>query len=238
MHKQITILGTSHIAKQSEHDIKEAFLKIKPDFIAVELDRNRLQSLLSPEKKSRPSLGMIRQVGLIGFIFLLIGGYAQKKLGKLVGVMPGADMLYAVNLAKNNKIKLALVDREIQQTLRGLSKAFTFREKMRFLGDVLKIPFAMLFKKSKVAKSMSIDLKKVPEDKVIIVMMDLLKKRYPSLYKVLIDERNHIMTKRLVIMAKKNPNKKILCVVGAGHKKGIQELLSHYDAKIEVMKTS
>ena len=128
----IHIIGTSHIAKQSEVDIKNAFLSIQPDFIAIELDKDRLQSLLSPQKKSMPSISLVRQVGLVGFFFVVIGAYAQKKLGKLVGVTPGADMLYAVNLAKNNKLSLALVDRPIHQTLRRLSKAFTLKEKMRF----------------------------------------------------------------------------------------------------------
>ena len=235
----IHIIGTSHIAKQSELDIKNAFLSIQPDFIAIELDKNRLQSLLSPQKKSTPSIGLIRQVGLVGFFFVVIGGYAQKKLGKLVGVTPGADMLYAVNLAKNNKLSLALVDRPIHQTLRRLSKAFTFKEKMRFVGDVLKAPFQLLFakffkKSSKNVKKGNFNLNSIPEKEVIVYLMDLLKKRYPSLYKVLIDERNHYMVRRLVILAKNNPDKQILSVVGAGHKEGMLELIPIYEKRIDV----
>lgn len=226
MNKNIFILGTSHIAKQSELDIKNAFLDFKPDIIAVELDKDRLRGILSPEKRNKPSLSIIKKIGLIGFIFLIIGAYAQKKLGKLVGVMPGADMLYAVNLAKNNTVPLALVDRNIQITLKRLSKAFSFREKMRFFGDVFKLPFAMLFKNSKLAKSVSIDLNSVPDDEVIVVMMNLLKKRYPSLYNVLIVERNNFMVNRINLISKNNIDKKILCVVGAGHKKGMLDLLN------------
>lgn len=235
----IHIIGTSHIAKQSELDIKNGFLSFQPDFIAIELDKDRLQSLLSPQKKSSPSLRLVRQVGLVGFFFVMIGGFAQKKLGKLVGVTPGADMLYAVHLAKNNELSLALVDRPIHQTLRRLSKAFTFREKMRFVGDICKAPFQLLFaklfkfKSKKITKKGNFNLNTIPEKDVIIYLMDMLKQRYPSLYSVLIEERNHYMVKRLVLLAKKNPDKKILAVVGAGHKEGMLNLLSVYEESYE-----
>lgn len=236
---RIHIVGTSHVAKQSELNIKNAFLSFQPDFIAIELDKDRLQSLLSPQKKSSPSLRLLRQVGFVGFFFVLIGGYAQKKLGKLVGVTPGTDMLYAVHLANNNSLSLALVDRPIQQTLRRLSKSFTFKEKIRVVGDICKAPFQVVFlklfksKSKKIVKKGTFDLSSIPEKDVILYLMEMLKKRYPSLYNVLIEERNHYMAKRLVLLAKKNPDKKILAVVGAGHKEGMLKLLSVYDESYE-----
>jgi len=241
----IEIVGTSHIAKHSKKLIKEKFLDLEPDIIAVELDKNRLQSLLNPQNKNLPSPKLIFSVGFVGYLFVLLGSIIQKKLGSSVGVMPGEDMLYAVQLAKNNKLDLALIDRPIQITLRRLSKQFTFKEKFKVLVDILKIPFQFLYflllpKKSKKkllqSKSKkSFSLNEVPGDDVIQPIMDLLEKRYPSLFKVLITERNYFMMRRLVILTKKNPNKKILAVVGAGHKKGMLILKNKLLREIEVV---
>ena len=44
----ILVIGTSHIAKQSIKEIGESFVRIKPEIVAVELDRQRLHGLLTP----------------------------------------------------------------------------------------------------------------------------------------------------------------------------------------------
>ena len=50
-YKNLVFLGTSHIAKQSLDEVKKYISNEKPDIIALELDRNRLQALMS--KKPR-----------------------------------------------------------------------------------------------------------------------------------------------------------------------------------------
>ena len=47
----LTIIGTSHISKQSVNDVKEHILIEKPEIIAIELDKIRLYSLLNKKKK-------------------------------------------------------------------------------------------------------------------------------------------------------------------------------------------
>jgi len=44
-YKNLTIIGTSHIARQSLEEVKSAIEKIKPDIIAIELDRKRYYGL-------------------------------------------------------------------------------------------------------------------------------------------------------------------------------------------------
>ena len=78
------LVGTSHISSQSIEEIKNNFLEHKPDAICVELDAQRLYTLLHPQQKNNP-WALLRQLGLRGFIFTLITRYAQQKLGKIVG---------------------------------------------------------------------------------------------------------------------------------------------------------
>ena len=45
-YKNIFIIGTSHIARQSINDIKKRFSELNPDIVCVELDHKRLHALL------------------------------------------------------------------------------------------------------------------------------------------------------------------------------------------------
>lgn len=225
---QVHIVGTSHISKQSLNDIKKEFLDFQPDFICIELDKQRFASLMKGDQKL--NFKAIKILGIRGFLFVLISRYFQQKLGKITGMKPGAEMLYAAQLAQNNKLNLGLIDKPIDQTIRKLMKKITFREVMRFIGDILMsiLPF-------KNKKKIKINLAKVPPEKLINQLIKELLTKYPSIFNVLIDERNKFMARRLVIIAKKNPDKKILSVVGAGHKKGMLKLLKKYNSTIEIV---
>ena len=60
-------------------------------------------------------------------------------------------------------------------------------------------------------------------------MMKTLRKRYPTVYKVLVEDRNKYMVKKLVALMRQYPEKKILAIVGAGHKEGMEKLLLKVD---------
>ena len=99
----ITILGTSHIAKQSIQEITTAIKNQKPDLVAVELDAPRAQALIHGAK-GRISLSDIRQIGIKGFLFAKVGQIIQQKLGKMVGISPGSEMKTALELATKSNI--------------------------------------------------------------------------------------------------------------------------------------
>lgn len=212
----LTIIGTSHIAKQSLDEVERAINVEKPDIIALELDRRRLYSLF--KKPGRIRIYDIKKIGIKGFVFSLIGAWAGKKLGKMVGVMPGSEMKKAVKLAKKNKIKIALIDQDIEITLRKFSKSLTWKEKWNFFADVVKAVFSK-------KKTIEFDLTKVPSKKVIKKLVGQVKKRFPNVYNVLIEERNHIMAENLRKIMEMHPDKKILAIVGAGHEDDILNLI-------------
>ena len=107
-HRNLTIIGTSHIAQQSLDEVKKAIEKDKPDIVALELDKNRLYALMH-KKKGKISIYNIRKIGFKGFLFYLIGAWAEKKLGEYVGVSPGSEMKKAVKLARKNNAKIIVV---------------------------------------------------------------------------------------------------------------------------------
>jgi pheromone shutdown-related protein TraB len=234
-YNDIVVVGTSHIAEQSVNEVSRVIGNEKPDIVAVELDRGRLKGLLSG-KKSRVRVSDIRKIGVKAYFFTLIASYVQQKLGRIVGVAPGSDMLQAVKLAKQKKLQLALIDQDISITLRKFSKVFTWKEKFRFFVDVLK---GIFFGKRQVRKMglNELDLTKVPSKKVIKKLIKQVEVRYPSLYRVLIKERNVVMARNLVALKKAYPEKKIVAIVGAGHEDEIVRLIGKICvSKVEFVK--
>jgi len=216
-YENLTIIGTSHIARQSLKEVEDAINSIDPDIIALELDRQRLYGLLH-KPKGRISIYNIRRIGFKGFLFSLIGAWAEKKLGEIVGVAPGSEMKKAIIMAKQKKKKIALIDQDIEITLKRFSKALTWKEKWNFFADIVK---AFIFRK----KEIDFDLTKVPSKEIIKKLVNKVKIRYPSIYKVLIEERNVVMAHNLSKLLKDNPGKKIIAIIGAGHEDEILKLI-------------
>ena len=78
-YKQLTLIGTSHIAEQSIQEVRSAVEAEKPGIIAIELDKKRLAGLLDKSHK-RLKLKEIFRLGVKAYLFILIASYIQKKL--------------------------------------------------------------------------------------------------------------------------------------------------------------
>ncbi len=204
----ISIYGTSHISEKIVNQIKTIIDKEKPDLIAIELDELRLKALLGEKglKKSRTP------------IFFLMER-VQKYFGKKVNIIPGREMLEAYNQAKIRKIPMALIDQDIGITVLKF-KRIPAREK-------IKIVFALLsiFVPFNSKKNLQLDLKEVPSQKLIDMVLKEFKKFLPQFYKVLISDRNKLMVQKLKLL--ETEFEKILVFVGAGHVKGMKTLLEN-----------
>lgn len=215
-YKSLTIIGTSHIAPESLKQVEEIIIKQEPGIIALELDKKRLEGLLS-KKREKIRWRDIKRIGIKGFLFSLIGAWVEKKLGEKVGVSPGSEMIEAFRLAKKMNARVALIDQDIETTLKNFSKALTWKEKWHFLVDIIK---ALIFRKSEI----SFDLRTVPTQATINTLIKKVKKRYPSIYRVLITDRNKVMSINLAKLVQAFPGISIVAVVGAGHEQEIMKL--------------
>jgi pheromone shutdown-related protein TraB len=212
----LTIIGTSHIAKESLKEVRDAINTGKYDIIALELDQLRLRAMLSRKKQSR-SVRDVFKVGVKGYLFSLFGAWAERKLGSMVGMKPGAEMLTAYRLARKKKLKIALIDQRIDITLKRFSKALTWKEKWNFVVDVVK----GFFKRPQ----LEFDLRTVPSKQVITKLIRKVKKRYPNFYKVLVEDRNRVMAQNLSKIITRYPDKRVLAIVGAGHEDDIMRMV-------------
>jgi pheromone shutdown-related protein TraB len=217
----LIIIGTSHISMESKEKIKKEFSEFKPEIICIELDGNRFYAMMNPDKvKGSPS---IRQLGVTGFIFAVVGKALQKKLGNFTGMNPGEEMLLGAQLAKNNRLPLELIDQDAGITLKNMSKKVKLREKFRIVKDIVTAPFS---KKQR----LKIDINKIPDEQLILELMNQMKGRYPGFYNVLLEDRNKFMARKLYLLMKNNPDKKIMAIVGAGHVEGIKKHINSLNA--------
>lgn len=217
-YKNLTIIGTSHISKQSIKEVEQTILSQKPKIVAIELDKGRAKALTS--KKTRLRLKDIFKIGIKAFLLGWLGGLLQKSLGKRVGTSPGSEMKKAIKTAIKVKADLAFIDRDIIITLKRLTKQLTFKEKLRFFLETF---FGFLFPK----KLIKFDIKKVPPKKLIKELTNKIKEDYPTIYRILITERNQIMAQRLNRLMNIYKKDKIIAVVGAGHEEGIIKILKN-----------
>ncbi|MBR9676891.1 hypothetical protein GOV04_02025 [Candidatus Woesearchaeota archaeon] len=223
----LKIIGTSHISRESINEIKNAFNSFEPTILALELDVNRAQALLSKQKSSGFGFRAIKQVGLQGYLFGVIASWVQRRLAKKTGLNPGDEMKQALLLARKNKLKVFFIDRDIAITLRRLSQSITWREKLRVFKDLFFGVFTIK-KQLRAAGVETLDLSKVPPKTVIKKLMLALKSKYPTIYKVLVYERDHIMANNLEKIIQEFGDDKILAVMGAGHEDSVKKLLEKY----------
>lgn len=219
----IILVGTSHIAEESIKNVAVVIEQFQPCIVGVELDKARFYGLVY-EKESSITISSIRRIGIKGYIFAVVAAAISKKLAKAVNTKPGDDMLSAIKTAKKYSLTIALLDQPIQITLKRFSQTLTWREKWHFFADIVS---GLVFPRRELKKYglQNIDLKKVPANDIIIKMLDFVKQRYPNIYRVLIEERNIYMAKKIQQFQQKYPDKIIVAVVGAGHVEGIAQLL-------------
>lgn len=197
---KIIIIGTSHVSRKSTRQVKETIAEAKPDCVAVELCPKRYYALLHYGKISHVSL----RYGLMVWLF----AWLQKKLGERFGILPGSEMLAAINAGKAVGARIVLIDMDIEEILQKLRK-ISLREKM-------KLVFGFLSLRGK------IDLEK-PEEKIVKEFLNHVRKNLPEFYKVLVRERNFYMAEWIKKL--RNDFKKIVVVVGLGHEYELKKLL-------------
>jgi len=202
---RITIVGTSHIAPASMEAARRTILRLKPDCVAIELDPERYAVL----KSKRREKASIRNP----MYFVL--NSLQTNLGHRTGMLPGSEMLAAVDTARSVKARIVLIDMDIAEIM-GRLGAISRWEKF-------KLVFKLLVGMIPWPGHEDVDLEKVPPERMIEQALNWMHINLPAIYKVLITDRNIYMASWIRELSKQYKN--IVVVVGAGHKRGLEKLL-------------
>lgn len=216
--ENLKIIGTAHVSKESVEEVKQAILLNQPDIVAVELDMNRYQNMMAKKNGKTKSNVNIRYIikgdKLSIFLVSIFLSYLQRKIGDNLGVKPGSEMIVAIETAEEVGAKIALIDRDINITLKRALNEMSFIEKAKFIFGII----TSFFTKDELD-----DVESIKDENTIAEVMEYFKEMSPKAYNVLVSERDSYMAYMLKNMDKEN----IVAVVGAGHKKGIIKYLEH-----------
>ncbi|NLK46985.1 MAG: TraB/GumN family protein, partial [Treponema sp.] len=213
--------------QESINEVKNYIETEKPDCVAIELDKNRYDSLKNPE--SWRNLDIIKVLkekrGWLLIANLVLSSF-QKRMGADVGVKPGEEMKAAVDKCEELNIKTAMVDRPIQITL---SRAWT---KTSFWGKckLLAVLLSAIFESEDVSSE---DIEKLKNTNEMDQMMSELAKFLPSIKTVLIDERDLYLASGIW----ETEGQKVIAVLGAGHLPGVEQHLNAFAASTEKPET-
>ena len=132
--KELIIIGTAHISKQSAELVEEVIRKEKPDTVCVELDKQRYKALSNQKRWENLDLkSIIKQKQLSTLIINILLSAYQKKLGRKLGVNPGIELLRATEVAKEIDIPIELGDRDVRITLKRAWRSMSLWQKTKFM---------------------------------------------------------------------------------------------------------
>ncbi len=225
--RQIYLVGTAHVSKESVDDVINTVNIVNPDRICVELCGPRYHTLTQRDAwKKMDIFKVVREKKSLMLLVQLIMSAFYRQLGKTLDVQPGAEMLEGVNLAKEKDIELVLADREIEITLKRVWGYMGFWTKAKLINHL----FLSLFTNETIDQDMVETLKE--KDQLESIMAEF-SEQFPEIKSRLIDERDIYLAQKI----REAGGKEVVAVVGAGHCKGISEYIHKDNDLTELKKT-
>lgn len=219
--KEIILLGTAHVSEQSVLDVNECVEKYHPDVICIELDSERYLSIQDENKWKNTDIYQIikQKKGMVLLANIILASY-QRKIGQQLGISAGAEMHQAIKIAKQNNIKLELVDRNIKITFSRIWNKLRLIEKFKLIISLV----MSLFDETEITKE---ELERLKQQDIITSALNEMGSEFQGVKEVLVDERDKYMSQKI----KKAAGKTILAVVGAAH---IQGILNNIQLEIDL----
>lgn len=220
--KEIILIGTAHVSKQSAEQVKEVIEIEQPDSVCIELDEQRYQSISEGSKWQETDIfKVIKQKKASLLLMNLAISSFQKRMAKQFGINAGQEMIQGIESAKEIGAELVLADRNIQITFSRIWGNIGLKGKAMLLSQVV----FSIFSKETITEE---ELEKMKQQDTINAMLQEITESFPKLKKPLIDERDQYLAQKI----KDAPGEKIVAVLGAAHILGIsKEIHQEQDLK-------
>lgn len=216
----ITLIGTGHV-----FDLTAALIAIfddkQPEVIGVELDPQRYQAILLRNTDPASYQNARKNLPLI---YRLLAQF-QESMAQQYGVNAGDEMLSAITYADSHQLPVAFIDTNAQALFTTMWNTMPFFEKLRLLFS----GFGGLFVSKKRVEQ---ELKNYQQN--FDVYLESIGKKFPTIKKTLIDDRNTHMVDKLTQLHGKY--QRIIACVGDGHVPGISQLLEQKHVPFETIR--
>ncbi|MGC9554837.1 MAG: TraB/GumN family protein, partial [Thermoplasmatota archaeon] len=200
MGKRVILVGVGHVFDISGQ-VADIIDDVSPDAIALELDRKRLQALVSPSRSRQQP-----------FFYTLLA-VVQQRIAKKYGVTTGAEMKAAVSAAQKHHIGIICIDMDVQLLFEKLWKRMSSKAKISLvLGGILSFGI----RKKKVEAEVA-SFEADPAS-----YLEQLDTHFPELASIFIDERNRFMAGQ--IEKTLNIYENLVVFAGEGHLSGLESL--------------
>lgn len=210
--KEILLIATAHVSKESQQEVKEIIEKERPDSVCIELDENRYKSITEKDKHSNMDIVQVIKQGkaMLVLVNLFLASF-QRKMAAKMGIESGAEMIQGIESAKEIGAKLVLADRDIQTTFKRIWRLSSIGQKFKLLYQILG---SLVVSEKDITEE---DIEKMKTGDMLDNALSMMGETFPLIKKVLIDERDIYLATKI----KNAPGKKIVAVLGAGHVPGI-----------------
>ncbi|MEA2102824.1 MAG: TraB/GumN family protein [Thermodesulfobacteriota bacterium] len=220
--REIVLLGTAHVSRDSVEEVQQLMAETRPDVVAIELCQGRYDIIKNPDAWRQTDIMQVIKDKKASLLFAnLIMSSFQKRIGAKLGIRPGQEMIAAIDAAEAAGIEIALIDRPIQPTLKRAWRMLSFFERMRLIFSGIGSVFAA----DDIEEE---DIERLKEQDVLTAAIEEIAHEAPIIKKVLIDERDAYMARKLSDLG----NKRVMAVVGAGHLQGMMRNLETPDADL------
>ena len=210
--KEITLVGTAHVSRESAEQVVSVIEEARPDTVCIELCQSRYQAITQKNRWQNTDLiKVIKEKKVFLLLSNLMLTSFQKKIGEKLGVKPGEEMMRAIEAAEAAGANIHLADRDIRTTL-----SRTWR--LMGLWTKIKLVAQFIMSVGDVEDLKEEDIEKMKQRDVLETLLLEMGETLPELQRVLIDERDQYLTHKI----RTAPGKRIVAVVGAGHVPGIQ----------------
>lgn len=209
------VVGTAHVSKRSVEEVRAVIDDVKPDVVCVELCKGRFDALTKDSSFRELDVFQVVREGKTLYLLahLALASY-QRKLGAQLGIKPGAELLAAVDAAKERGIPVELIDRDIHTTLRRTWKNIGLWKKLMLLWSLL------AGGDGKGEEVTAATVEELKEPKALSEMLSELGQAVPEVKGPLVDERDRYMASKLQDVGA--GKKSVVAVVGAAHVPGMK----------------
>lgn len=211
--KEIILIGTAHISKESVALVKRTIAGEQPSAVCIELDDKRYESMQNPKAWESTDIIKVIKSQKMGLLLasLVLSSY-QKKMAKQIDTPVGGEMTQAIQSAKEAGATLVLADRDIQTTFLRIWRKLSLWEKGKLMVSLL---FSLVDDKDVTED----DLQRMMQSDVLESAMASVCKQFPKIGEVLIAERDQYLAAKI----KQAPGNKVIAVLGAAHVAGVEK---------------
>jgi len=210
--KEIILLGTAHVSRESVRLVREVIEKEGPDTVCVELCPSRYQAIMQKDRWQETDIvKVIKEKKSFLLLSNLLLASFQKRIARKLDITPGQEMISAIETAESVGADIHMADRDIRTTLSRTWRAMGIWNKTKLL-------FQLIMSLGEVDEIKEEDIEKMKQEDVLQTLLAEVGKSLPILKVILIDERDQYLAKKI----RTAPGKKIVAVAGAGHIPGIK----------------